>query len=134
MSRTVAPPRVVNIADLRRLAKRRLPRLAFDYIDGGADDEITLRENSLAYARLTFRPRSAVATSGADLRTTVLGTPLELPFLLAPVGSSRLFYPRGECVAAAQAGAAGTGYVLSTLSGCRLEDVKAATSGAAWFQ
>ncbi len=61
MSRTVAPPHVVNIADLRRLAQRRLPRLAFDYIDGGADDEITLRENSLAFSRLTFRPRSAVA-------------------------------------------------------------------------
>ncbi len=134
MSRTVAPPRVVNIADLRRLAKRRLPRLAFDYIDGGADDEITLRENSLAYARLTFRPRSAVSTSGADLRTTVLGAPLDLPFLLAPVGSSRLFYPRGEVAAAKAAGAAGTAYILSTLSGCRLEDVRAATPGPAWYQ
>ena len=134
MSRTVAPPRVVNIADLRRLAKRRLPRLAFDYIDGGADDEITLRENSLAFARLTFRPRSAVATSAADLRTTVLGTALDLPFLLAPVGSSRLFYPRGEVAAAKAAGAAGTAYILSTLSGCRLEDVRAATRGPAWYQ
>ena len=134
MSRTVAPPHVVNIADLRRLAKRRLPRLAFDYIDGGADDEITLRENSLAFTRLTFRPRSAVATSGADLRTTVLGTPLDLPFLLAPVGSSRLFYPRGEVAAAKAAGAAGTAYILSTLSGCRLEDVRAATRGPAWYQ
>ena len=134
MSRTVAPPRVVNIADLRRLAQRRLPRLAFDYIDGGADDEITLRENSLAFSRLTFRPRSAVATSAADLRTTVLGTPLDLPFLLAPVGSSRLFYPRGEVAAAKAAGAAGTAYILSTLSGCRLEDVRAATRGPAWYQ
>jgi L-lactate dehydrogenase (cytochrome) len=134
MSRTVAPPRVVNIADLRRLAKRRLPRLAFDYIDGGADDEITLRENSLAFSRLTFRPRSAVATSAADLRTTVLGTTLDLPFLLAPVGSSRLFYPRGEVAAAKAAGAAGTAYILSTLSGCRLEDVRAATRGPAWYQ
>jgi L-lactate dehydrogenase (cytochrome) len=134
MSRTVAPPRVVNIADLRRLAKRRLPRLAFDYIDGGADDEITLRENSVAFARLTFRPRSAVATAGADLRTTVLGTTLDLPFLLAPVGSSRLFYPRGEVAATKAAGAAGTAYILSTLSGCRLEDVRAATRGPAWYQ
>ena len=134
MPRSVAPPRVVNIADLRRLAQRRLPRLAFDYIDGGADDEITLRENSRAFETVTFRPRSAVATKGADLRTTVLGTPLDLPFLLAPVGSSRLFYPRGEIVAAKAAGAAGTAYILSTLSGCRLEEVKAATSGPAWYQ
>jgi L-lactate dehydrogenase (cytochrome) len=125
---------VVNIADLRRLAQRRLPRLAFDYIDGGADDEITLRENSRAFETVTFRPRSAVATSGADLRTTVLGTPLELPFLLAPVGSSRLFYPRGEIVAAKAAGEAGTAYILSTLSGCRLEEVRAATRGPAWYQ
>jgi isopentenyl diphosphate isomerase/L-lactate dehydrogenase-like FMN-dependent dehydrogenase len=68
------------------------------------------------------------------LHTTVLGTTLELPFLLAPVGSSRLFFPRGECVAAAQAGAAGTAYVLSTLSGCRLEEVRAASSGPLWYQ
>jgi L-lactate dehydrogenase (cytochrome) len=134
MSRMVAPPRVVNIADLRRLAERRLPRLAFDYIDGGADDEITLRENRRAFETVTFRPRSAVATAGADLRTTVLGTTLDLPFLLAPVGSSRLFYPRGEIVAARAAGAAGTVYVLSTLSGCRLEDVRAATNRPAWYQ
>jgi L-lactate dehydrogenase (cytochrome) len=134
MPRSVAPPRVVNIADLRRLAQRRLPRLAFDYIDGGADDEITLRENCRAFETVTFRPRSAVATTGADLHTTVLGTPLDLPFLLAPVGSSRLFYPRGEIVAAKAAGAAGTAYILSTLSGCRLEDVRAATSGPAWYQ
>jgi L-lactate dehydrogenase (cytochrome) len=125
---------VVNIADLRRLAERRLPRLAFDYIDGGADDEITLRENRRAFETVTFRPRSAVATAGADLRTTVLGTTLDLPFLLAPVGSSRLFYPRGEIVAARAAGAAGTVYVLSTLSGCRLEDVRAATNRPAWYQ
>jgi L-lactate dehydrogenase (cytochrome) len=124
----------VNIGDLRRLAERRLPRVIFDYIDGGSDGELTLRENSRIFDRVMFRPRNAVATSPCNLRTTVLGTTLELPFMLAPVGSSRLFYPRGECVAAAQAGAAGTVYVLSTLSGCRMEEVKAATSGPAWFQ
>jgi L-lactate dehydrogenase (cytochrome) len=75
-----------------------------------------------------------VATRQVDLGTTVLGTPIDLPFMLAPVGSSRLFWPRGEEVAAREAGAAGTGYILSTLSGCRLEDVRAATPGPAWFQ
>ena len=79
-------------------------------------------------------PRNAAAMGTCDLRTTVLGTPVELPFLLAPIGSSRMFFPRGECVAAAQAGAAGTGYILSTLSGCRLEEVKAASSGPVWYQ
>jgi isopentenyl diphosphate isomerase/L-lactate dehydrogenase-like FMN-dependent dehydrogenase len=124
----------VNIGDLRRLAQRRLPRVIFDYIDGGADEELTLRENSEVFERVTFRPRNAVASRPCDLRTTVLGTTIELPFMLAPVGSSRLFFPRGECVAAAQAGVAGTIYVLSTLAGCRLEEVKAASSGPVWYQ
>jgi isopentenyl diphosphate isomerase/L-lactate dehydrogenase-like FMN-dependent dehydrogenase len=126
--------RAVNICDLRRLAKRRLPRIVFDYIDGGADDEKTMHANRTVFDSVIFRPRNAVAKEACNLRTTVLGTTFELPFMLAPVGSSRLFYPRGECIAAEQAGAAGTGYILSTLSGCRLEDVRAATSGPAWYQ
>jgi isopentenyl diphosphate isomerase/L-lactate dehydrogenase-like FMN-dependent dehydrogenase len=130
----VGPPHVINIEDLRRLAKRRLPRAVFDYIDGGADAEVTLRENSRAYDEVTFRPRCAVATPSCDLRVRVLGMPLEIPFLLAPLGSSRLFYPQGEIVAAREAGRAGTAYILSTLSGCRLEDVKAATTGPAFYQ
>jgi L-lactate dehydrogenase (cytochrome) len=126
--------RFVNIADLRLAAKRRLPRVAFDYIDGGADGEVTLRENSRAFEDVTFRPRSAVATKSCDLSTTVLGQRLELPFMLAPVGSSRMFYPRGEEVAARAAGDAGTGYILSTLSGCHINDVKAASRGPVWYQ
>jgi len=126
--------RIVNIADLRRLAERRLPRVVFDYIDGGADAERTLRDNCLAFDRVTLRPRGAVAFNAVDLHTTVLGQSFDLPFLLAPVGSSRMFYPRGEERAAAAAGDAGTGYILSTLSGCRLEDVKRATRHAAWYQ
>ena len=124
----------MNVDDLRRLAQRRLPRVVFDYIDGGADAEVTLRENCRIYDAVTFRPRNAVASAPCNLSTTVLGTRIELPFLLAPIGSSRMFYPRGECVAAREAGNAGTVYVLSTLSGCRLEDVKAATRGPAWYQ
>jgi isopentenyl diphosphate isomerase/L-lactate dehydrogenase-like FMN-dependent dehydrogenase len=133
MSRLSAP-HVVNISDLRHLAERRLPRVVFDYIDGGAEGEITLRENCGAFERVTFRPRQCVAVPHCDLRTRVLGIPIELPFLLAPVGSSRMFFPRGEEVAAQQAGTAGTIYVLSTLSGCPLEDVKAATTRPAWYQ
>ena len=134
MPARVSAPRVVNIADLRRLAERRLPRVAFDYVDGGAEDERTLRENCRAFEAVTFRPRCAVATETCDLRTTVLGVPLELPFLLAPIGSTRLFYPLGEVHAARAAGAAGTAYILSTLSGTRLEDVKAAANGPVWYQ
>ncbi|NUR54589.1 MAG: alpha-hydroxy-acid oxidizing protein [Acidobacteria bacterium] len=124
----------VNIEDLRRAARKRLPRVVFDYIDGGADGEITLRENVRAFEDVTFRPRSAVEIPPPDLRTQVLGTPIALPFIFAPVGSSRMFYPRGEEVAARVAGAVGTIYTLSTLSGCLLEDVKKATPGPAWYQ
>jgi isopentenyl diphosphate isomerase/L-lactate dehydrogenase-like FMN-dependent dehydrogenase len=130
----VAAPHVINIEDLRRLAKRRLPRAVFDYIDGGADAEVTLRENCRVFDDVTFRPRCAVAAPSCDLRVRVLGMTLEIPFLLAPLGSSRLFHPKGEIVAARQAGRAGTAYILSTLSGCRLEEVKAATTGPAFYQ
>ena len=124
----------VNIHDLRLAARRRLPRSVFDYIDGGADGEVTLRENVRAFEDVSFRPRSAVKPPAPDLRTTVLGTPIAVPFIFAPVGSSRMFWPRGEEVAAAVAGSTGTIYSLSTLSGCRLEDVKKSTPGPAWFQ
>jgi len=126
--------RFINIADLRLAAKRRLPRSVFDYIDGGADGEITLRENVRAFEDVAFRPRCAVDGPSADPATTVLGTPISMPIVLAPVGSSRMFWPRGEEAAAAAAGRAGTLYCLSTLSGCRLEDVRKATPGPAWFQ
>ena len=134
MSRAVDSPRVVNIGDLRRLAERRLPRAVFDYIDGGADAEVTLGENCRVFDDVILRPRNAVAIPQCDLHVTVLGRRLELPFLLGPVGSSRMFSPRGEVAAARAAGAAGTAYALSTLSGCKLEDVKAASSGPVWYQ
>ncbi|HXE79630.1 MAG TPA: alpha-hydroxy acid oxidase [Vicinamibacterales bacterium] len=126
--------RVVNIEDLRRLARRRLPRVVFDYIDGGADAEITLRANCRAFEEVVFRPRSAVTHSSCDLRVRVLGTELALPFLLAPIGSSRLFWPLGEAAAARAAGEAGTVYIQSTLSGTRLEQVKEASRGPCWYQ
>jgi len=132
--RRVASPRVVNIADLRRAAERRLPRVVFDYVDGGADGEITLRENCRAFEEVTFRPRNAVAVSGCDLRTMVLGADLSMPFLLAPVGFSRLICPRGEVCGARAAAKAGVGFTLTTISGCRLEDVAAACAGPRWYQ
>lgn len=125
---------ILSIADLRRMAQRRLPRAVFDYIDGGADGEVTLQENCAVFERLTLRPRCAVAVPQVRLSTTVLGAEIELPVILAPVGSCRMFYPRGDEVAAREAGLAGTIHTLSTLSGCRLEDVRAATSGPSWYQ
>src|ERR1051326_2066593 len=134
LSRSIQPPRVLNVEDLRRAAKRRLPRGVFDYIDGGAEDEWTLRANCQAFKEVTFRPSCAVATSTCDLRVSVLGASLSIPVVLAPVGSSRLMYPRGEEAAAAAAGSAGIAYTLSTLSGCRMEDVAAASKGPLWYQ
>jgi isopentenyl diphosphate isomerase/L-lactate dehydrogenase-like FMN-dependent dehydrogenase len=133
-SRRVASPRVVSIEDLRPLARRRVPKGVFDYLDGGAEGEVTLRENCRAFEDVTFRPRHAVAIPHCDLRTRVLGLDLSLPFLLAPVGYSRLMHPGGEVVAARAAGAAGTAYILSTISGHTLEDVKAGSSGPVCYQ
>ena len=132
--RNLSSSRVVNISDLLSIAERRLPKVVFDYLDGGADGEVTLRENCRAFEAITFRPRQAVAFSEIDLRTRVLDADLSLPFMLAPVGYSRMMHPGGEVVAAHAAGAAGTGYILSTISGHKLENVKAATSGPAWYQ
>ncbi len=132
--RRVASSRVVNIADLRRLAQARLPRAVFDYIDGGADGEVTLRENCRAFQEVTFRPRNAVAVGKCDLRTTVLGAELSMPLLLAPVGFSRMICPRGEVLAAGAAGKAQIGYVLTTISGSSVEDVGAASSACRWYQ
>src|SRR5215472_781564 len=134
LSRSLQPPRVLNIEDLRRAAKRRLPRVVFDYIDGGAETEWTLRENCHAFEAVTLRPRGAIATPACEMGTKVLGTPLTMPVILAPVGSCRLMYPRGEEAAARAAGKAGIIYTLSTLSGCRLEEVATASGGPVWYQ
>ncbi len=134
VKRNLTSPDVVNIEDLRRLAKARLPKVVFDYLDGGADDEITLRENCRAFQDVTFRPRNAVDTGPCDLTANVLGHRLAFPAMLAPVGYSRMMHPAGEAAAARAAGKAGTGYILSTISGYKLEDVKAASSGPVWFQ
>ncbi len=134
MTASVASPRVVCIADLRTLARRRVPKAVFDYLDGGAEGEITLRENCRVYDDLTFRPRHAVALANCNLGTKVLGLDLALPFLLAPVGYSRMMHPKGEVAAARAAGNAGTAYILSTISGHKLEDVKAASTGPVFYQ
>src|SRR4029450_10389498 len=133
-SRKVAAPRVVCVEELRPLARRRVPKAVFDYLDGGAEGEVTLRGNCRAFEDVTFRPRHAVAFSQCDLRTRVLSFDLALPFLLAPVGYSRLMHPGGEVAAAREAGKAGIGYILSTISGHTLEDVKAGSSGPVFYQ
>jgi L-lactate dehydrogenase (cytochrome) len=133
-NRTLSSSKIVNIEDLRHWAQRRLPRAVFDYLDGGAEAELTLAENCRAFRDLIFRPRGAVAMVDCDLKTRVLGHELSFPAMLAPVGYSRLMHPDGEIAAARAAGQAGTGYILSTISGHKLEDVKAASQGPVWYQ
>jgi L-lactate dehydrogenase (cytochrome) len=130
----LSPSQVVNIADLRRLAQRRVPKAVFDYLDGGAENEITLGENCRAFRDILFRARQAVAFGKCNLSVRVLGSEISFPAMLAPVGYSRMMHPGGEVAAARAAGEAGTGYILSTISGHRMENVKAATVGPAWYQ
>lgn len=131
---SLASPHVVNIKDLRRRARARLPDAVFDYLDGAADDEITLKDSLRAFSEVYFKPRFAVATPACDLSVTVLGQKLAVPFMLAPIGYSRLMHPRGELAASAAAGKAGTAYILSTMSGHTIEDVKAQSAGPTFYQ
>lgn len=116
------------------MAQRRLPKSVFDYLDGGAEAELTLAENCRAFRDVIFRPRGAVAVADCSLKTRVLGHELSFPAMLAPVGYSRLMHPGGEVVAARAAGLAGTVYILSTISGHKMEDVKGGSAGPVWYQ
>jgi len=126
--------RVINIDDLRRIARRRLPPVVFDYLDGGADGEVTLRENCRVFEDVGFRPQQAVSLAECSLQTRVLNFSLSFPAILAPVGYSRMMHPGGEVAASAAAGSAGTAYILSTISGHKLEDVRAASTAPVWYQ
>src|SRR5688572_17005447 len=113
--------RCFNIGDLRRLAQRRLPAPMFHYIDRGAGDEWSIRENTLAFDRYELRPRVLTDVGTIDLRTKILGTTLDLPFFLSPTGMSRLFHHEKELGVARAAKAFGTLYSLSTMATTSLE-------------
>src|SRR3569832_894762 len=115
----------VNIADLRRMARARLPRVVFDYLDGGAEDERTLRDNVRAFRRWNFRPQGGVKLPALDLGVTVMGQTLAWPAMAAPIGYSALMHRDGECGTARAVAAAGLAQILSTISGARMEDVAA---------
>jgi L-lactate dehydrogenase (cytochrome) len=123
-----------DVGDLRRLARRRLPRGVFDYIDGGAEDERTMAANVAGFARVTFRPRVLRDMTTVDTSTTLLGRPLPLPLVLAPTGFTRIADPDGELAVARAAGRAGLPYTLSTLSTRSIEEVAGAGDGPKWFQ
>jgi len=126
--------RAVNIADLRHLARKRAPRPVFDYVDGGADDEVTLRDNRRSWDAIVFRPRNAVHVPQPDLRVSVLGCEYALPFVLAPIGFSRLLHVQGEPAVAAAAGDAGIGFCMSSFAGYACETVAAQATAPLWYQ
>jgi len=126
--------RVASVDDLRRIARRRLPRGVFDYIDGGAEDERSLADNTDAFARIGFRPRVLRSVGKVDTSTTVLGGPVPLPLILAPTGFTRCADPEGELAAARAAERAGLPYTLSTVATRSIEEVRAVSDGRLWFQ
>jgi L-lactate dehydrogenase (cytochrome) len=126
--------RAVNIDDLRRLARRRLPRAVYDFIEGGAGDELTVTRNRAAFERLLFEPRVLVDVSKREQSTVVLGERLATPVILSPTGMAGLSWPRGEVAAARGAHDVGTIYTLSTHSSCSIEEVAAEAPGPLWFQ
>ncbi|MBI4286389.1 MAG: alpha-hydroxy-acid oxidizing protein [Chloroflexi bacterium] len=123
-----------TIEDAREMARRRLPRIIFDYLEGGAEDETTVCLNRAAFDKVTFYPRSMVDVSRREQATTVLGETVSLPVLLAPTGLARLIGWAGELAIARAAGKAGTVFAVSTASSYSLEDVAAAATGPLWFQ
>jgi len=126
--------RSANVADLRLIAKRRLPHGVFDYVDGAAEDELTLRENSAAFSRITFRPRVLREVGSVDLSTTLLGQPLAYPLVLAPTGFTRIVDPQGELAVARAAARARLPYTLSTMATRSIEEVASVSRGRKWFQ
>jgi len=121
-----------NVDDLRSLAKRRLPGGVFDYIDGGAEDEITLAGNQQAYRDLGLRPRVLRGLTSIDTSATILGRPAPMPLILAPTGFTRIADPQGELAVARAAARAGVPYGLSTLSTRSIEEVAEASDSVSW--
>jgi L-lactate dehydrogenase (cytochrome) len=130
----VRPERCYNIAELRKLAARRLPAPLFHYIDGGADDEWTLRRNTAAFDGVEFRPRALVDVAKPELATTVFGQRIDWPLICSPTALSRLFHHQGEAAVARAARAAGTIYSLSSIASTSIENAARLTDGPKVFQ
>jgi L-lactate dehydrogenase (cytochrome) len=126
--------RAASVADLRKIAERRLPGGVFDYIDGAAEDERTLAANQAAFAAVTYKPRVLRGLAAVETGSSILGHPLAYPLVLAPTGFTRIADPEGELAVARAAARAGLPYTLSTLSTRSIEEVRAVSDGRLWFQ
>jgi len=124
----------INLWDYELLAETHLDSSAWDYYRGGSGDEVTLRANCAAYRRIQLRPRVLVDVSSCELETTVLGTPISMPIMIAPTAYQCLACPEGECATARAAGEAKTLMVASTMATRTLEEIAGEAGGALWFQ
>jgi (S)-mandelate dehydrogenase len=126
--------RALNIADLRERARRRVPGFAFEYVEGGAEDESTLRGNRAAFERLRLVPQTLIDTSARQLRTTILGTAAQAPLIIAPTGLNNMLHADGDLALARAAARRGIPFTLSSLSTTRLEEVAQRAGGRLWMQ
>jgi L-lactate dehydrogenase (cytochrome) len=125
---------LVTIEDYRRVAKRRLPKFVFDYVDGGAGDETTMRLNREALDRVLLHPRQQIDVSARSLSTTVLGTEIGMPLLLGPTGLQRLVHRRADLEVAEAAGRSGVPFVVSASTAFTVEQIAEAGAGELWLQ
>lgn len=126
--------KALSIDDLRAIARKRVPRFVFDYVDGGAEDEVTLHSNLRSFERLRFQPRTLVDVSQRNPGTTILGAPSALPVIAGPMGLLGLSWRHGDLEMARSAAAAGVPYALSTVSMHSMEDIARVAGGRLWFQ
>lgn len=124
----------INLFDYEKLAQKHLEPAVWDHYQGGSDDEVTLRACQAAFEQVWLRPRTLIDVSACDLQTTVLGTSVSMPILVAPTGGHALAHPEGELATVQGAGAAGTLMVVATFSSRSLEDVAQCATGPRWFQ
>jgi L-lactate dehydrogenase (cytochrome)/(S)-mandelate dehydrogenase len=126
--------RYLSIEDLRQAARRRLPRAIFDFIDGGAEDELTLRDNRQAFERIRLLPRVLNDVSAPRIESDLLGSAVKAPLVVAPMGSCMLAWPEADIAIARAATAHGIPYTLSTMSTTSIERMARAVQGILWFQ
>ncbi|RYE77454.1 MAG: L-lactate dehydrogenase, partial [Hyphomicrobiales bacterium] len=124
----------LTIEDLMKVARRRVPKMFFDYADSGSYSEQTYRENTSDFEKIKLRQRVAVNLENRNLATTMLGQPVSMPVAIAPVGSTGMQSPNGEIKAARAAEKFGIPFTLSTMSICSIEDVAEGTTKPFWFQ
>src|SRR5262249_949991 len=129
-----APAGAVSLSDFEALARERVPRMAYEYISGGAADEITLRWNRESFDRIRLRPKILVDVSNLDTRLTLFGQELPFPILLAPTAYHRLVHPEGEIATVRGAADAGATLVASSFATTSIEDMAKASSRPLWFQ